>query len=67
MNKNQIQNLILKHLNNLKEELSNYEQTTHGEMIFGIDSLTKRLICCWENPTSFTISALSQQISKLKV
>ena len=56
---------ICQHIGLLRRELGHYMQTTHGAMMpgkVGIDLVAEMLVKCYEEPSAYNISNLSQYI-----
>jgi hypothetical protein len=54
-------------LANLANELGEFEQTTHGMLgPFDIESVARHLVECYERPTAYSISSLSQVIRGMR-
>lgn len=59
--------VILKHLAALAEDLGEFEQTTHGQVVFGpvMKMVSVYLDECYKEPTAYNISNLSQGIRQM--
>ena len=63
--KQQFRDFLKHHLSHLKKDLDAYEQTTHGCMCGGdLRSVCDALMAAEANPSSYTISTLSQMLDK---
>ena len=50
----------------LSDDLKKFEQTTHGTMEpYCMDGVARALVACYENPSAYTVSTLSQVIDGL--
>lgn len=56
--------VVRKVLVELDDELGQFEQTTHGRIVLanGIEGFAGDLVACWKNPSSHSVSNLSQAI-----
>ena len=60
-----LQESIRQHFGLLRRELGHYEQTTHAAVLAynaGIEAVLDQLRVCYEQPTAYSISNLSQYI-----
>ncbi len=66
MNKeHEVRTAIARNLRQLRNDLGGFEQTTHGTLGRGsIEAVTSDLESCWDEPTPYWISNLSQHIEQ---
>lgn len=58
MDEHLVREIIRRKLNELADELGQFEQTTHGSIVTPLGNAFEK---CYEKPSAFTISELAQQ------
>ena len=65
MHQERMRAVIREGLQRLNDDLGDFEHTTHGVLGDGsIDAVARHLSYCYEDPSAFSVSSLSQVINQ---